>query len=128
MSGWCWSSRCGVMSNWRALIPWFPALAIAVAGAEVTEIAEGHYLVGAMLAVPDALLEGHVSDPLEERFGSQGKRADLLKAGKAMRGPDGKPIFPIASAADAKNAVTLWLSGHHKTAAAKAHIIRNARK
>lgn len=65
---------------------------------------------------------------LSERFVSADKRQDLLSQGKAMKGPDGKPIFPIENAADAKNAVTLYLSGHHKTDAAKQHIIRNAKK
>lgn len=64
---------------------------------------------------------------LSERFVSQSDRQDLLASGKAMKGPDGKPIFPIENAKDAKNAVTLWLSGHHKTDAAKAFIVKRAR-
>lgn len=64
---------------------------------------------------------------LLERFVSQGKRGELAKKGHALH-VDGKDIFPIENAKDANNAANLWLSGHHKTAQAKAHILRNARR
>lgn len=65
---------------------------------------------------------------LSERFVSQDDRADLAKSGKALKTPDGKIIFPIDSVKDAENAKTLYLSGHHQTPAAKAHILKNARR
>lgn len=68
---------------------------------------------------------------LSERFVSTADRAKAASKGHALHvdGPGGgRDIFPIESPEDAKNAVTLWLSGHHKTAAAKAHIIKNARR
>jgi hypothetical protein len=71
-----------------------------------------------------SLLEGAA---LSERFVSQDSREDLAKSGKALK-VDGKIIFPIDSAKDAENAKTLYLSGHHQTPAAKAHIIKNAKR
>lgn len=78
----------------------------------------------AATAVFGSLLEGAV---LSERFVSQDKRSELAKKGHALH-VDGRDIFPIASAKDAENAAGLWLSGHHKTPDAKAHILKNARR
>lgn len=64
---------------------------------------------------------------LLERDFSQDKRDELAKKGHALK-VGGKVVFPIETAQDAQNAKTLYLSGHHKTPAAKAHIIRNAKR
>lgn len=75
-------------------------------------------------AVLEALLEGAA---LSERFVSSSNRQAALDAGHALKGADGSIIFPIETAKDAENAATLWVSGHHKTPAAKAFIVKRAK-
>jgi len=65
-----------------------------------------------------------MASELEKKFFSAERRRKLSDEGKAMGGG----TFPIESPKDVKNAVHLWVTGHHQTPAAKSHIMRQAKK